>query len=266
MSQSCPNCGTALLDSDTKCFRCGALVPGREPGHPLTGEEKTNLRTAAAYAGVVLALMVLGAVMVNWMGVGYTNPLEETPTPPAPTGWYECLSPQGDYRIWLPNSWRCYTRTSPEWEELAAQLTHPLPFSFERSEPRDQGERLSMIAQSWAADGGRALTLSIELHPGLADTPLEVLRDDSWSAKGQQIDTSGGLSIRWRESGERMLVADLIYPDDAGDYVQSVTAVLRTKQGAYAVSVEGIGEEFWRMEGLLWDILDSFQPLDRDRS
>lgn len=264
MSQSCLNCGTALLDSDTKCFRCGAPAPGRGPADQSTGEEKANLRAAAVYAGVVLALVILGAVIVNWMGAGYTNPSEETPTPPAPSGWYECLSPQGDYRVWLPNSWQCYTRTSPEWDELAGRLTHPLPDSFGRSAPRDRGERLSMIAQSWASNERQLLTLSIELHPGLVDAPLESLRGESWWTGGRWVDTSGGLSIQRRESGERMLVADLIYPGDAGEYVQSVTAVLKSEQGAYAVAVSGIEEEFWATEGLLWEILDSFQPLDRE--
>ena len=59
-----------------------------------------------------------------------------------------------------------------------------------------------------------------------------------------------------------MLVADLVYPSGAGDYIQSVTAVLKTERGAYAVAVSGIEEEFWRTEELLWEILDSFQPLD----
>jgi hypothetical protein len=262
MSRSCQACGTALLDSDTTCYRCGAPTSGREPNDQSPAEEKASLGAAAVFAGVVLGLLILGAVLANWMGAGYTNPLEETPTPPAPAGWYECLSPQGDYRIRFPNSWHCYTSASPEWEELTGHLAHPLPDSFQRHAPGDRRERLSMIAQSWAADGSRALTLSIELHPALGETPLEILRQESWWVGDRWVDTTGGLSIQRRDSGERMLIADLIYPSGAGDYVQSITAILKTGRGAYAVAVSGIDEEFWQTEELLWEILDSFRPLD----
>jgi hypothetical protein len=264
MSQSCPNCGTALLDSDTQCFRCGAPAAGRAPNAQSTAGEKTNLGAAAVYTGVVLALAILGAVLANWMGAGYANPSGETPAPPIPAGWYECLSPQGDYRIWLPSSWHCYTRTSPEWEELAGQLTHPIPERFRRSAPPDQGERLSMIAQTRTTGGGRVPTVSIELYPGLAETALETLQEDRWWAGGRWVDTSEGLTIRRRASGETMLIADLIYPGGAGDYVESVTALLKTGRGVYAITFSGIEEESWRAEELLWDILDSFRPLDND--
>ncbi len=264
MRQSCPNCGTALLDSDTQCFRCGAPVAGRAPDAQATAEEKANLGAAAIYAVVVLALVILGAVLSNWMGAGYTAPPDETPTPPIPAGWYECLSPQGDYRVRLPNSWHCYTRSSPQWEELAGLLTHPLPESLRRSASPDRGERLSMIAQNPVADGGQVPTLSIELYPGLAETALETLGEDRWWAGGRWVDTSEGLTIRRSPSGETLLVADLIYPVGAGDYVESVTGLLKTGRGIYAITFSPIEEGSWRADEMLWDILDSFRPLDSD--
>lgn len=265
MTATCPNCGTALLDSDTTCYRCSAALPGNESDRLTQGDHTVNLKAAAAYVGVVVSLMILGALAANWLGAGVSGQPEAAPVPTVPPGWSEYTSPQGDYRIWLPDRWRLYTNASAEWEDLVDRLRHPVPDGFEHSSPQEREKRLGVIGHAESGDNGQLISLSIEVYPTLADTALESLQEAAWWVAGQRLDTSAGLYIAGRESGDRVLIADLIYPGDSDEYEQAMMNVYVTNRGAYAITVSGTADEFWTMEERLWEILDSFRLLDGNR-
>jgi len=265
VKSTCTNCGAALLESDTTCYRCQATVPGRESGGKSTEESKIDLKAAATLAAVVLGLVLLGAVAASWMGAGLSAAPDAADRRTAPAGWYEYTSPLGDFEIWLPDTWRRHTRSSPEWQALVEHLIRPLPNGFERGGKREREARLSMIAQSSPDDSASTLTLSVELYPESAQMSLETLQNYEWWAAGDRVDTAGGLYLTRRASGEQVLVADLFYPSAEGSYVQSVTNVIITERGAYVISVSGTVDELLPTEELLWNILDSFRLLNSSR-
>ena len=65
----CADCGRPILASDTRCFHCGAAIPGREAD---AAEEDDaagfNWRTTLRLGLVVLALMIVGLILAHWMG------------------------------------------------------------------------------------------------------------------------------------------------------------------------------------------------------
>ena len=261
MKPTCRECGSPLLESDTHCFRCGAPVLDLETSPPAEAQVQVDLRMATLYGGVVVALLIIGAMLMNWMGAGSSNPLAATATPTTPAGWYEYISPQSDFRIWLPGTWRFYMPTSPQWDELARQVSHPLPDGLKREGPRDPGKRLTMLATSPTGDGEWPAEVSVAVFSESANISLGVLQTDSWWAGERWVDTTGAMNISTRDSGESMLVADLIYPAGDGRYTQSVTMILKTERGAYVVTVSALDTDFWQAEEMFWMILDSFQPL-----
>ncbi len=265
MKSICANCGAALLESDTTCYRCQAAVPGRELGGRSTEEPKIDLKAVATFAAVVLSLVLLGAVVTSWMGAGLSSAPDTADRRTAPAGWSEYTSPLGDFEIWLPDTWRRYTRSNPEWQALVEHLIRPLPNGFERGGKREREARLSMIAQSSSDDSTSTLTLSVELYPELAHISLETLQNYDWWAAGERVDTAGGLYLTRRQSGEQVLVADLFYPSTEGSYVQSVTNLIITERGAYVISISGTVVELLPTEELLWNILDSFRLLNSSR-
>ena len=263
MRQRCENCGRPLLDSDFKCFHCDTPVPGREPPARPADEETMDLGAAARYGGVALALLVLGAILMNWMGAGFRSPLDATPTPAAPAGWREFISPQGDYRVWLPNSWSLSTPGGPRWEALLDQATHPLPNSFNTIEPKSSLDRVQLVGQGSAGEGERPPMMTIDFHPGLANSSLAALQVDNWSAGGIGVDTAGGISLMAQTSGELALIAELVYPaGKANRILHTVTMAVQSGGGVYAVSVSAERSDFLQQEEILWMILDSFRPLE----
>jgi hypothetical protein len=261
MKPSCQACGSPLLEIDTHCFRCGAEVQEFETPSPPDTEVEVDLRTAALYGGVIMALLIVGAVLMNWMGAGTTDPLAPTATPPAPAGWSEIIAPQGDFLIWLPRAWHVYTPDSLQWRETAGQVNHPLPARIKSEGLRDAAERLVMVARSSAAEGERPAELSVAYYADLVDLSLGVLQTDTWWAGERWLDTTGATRITRHESGEWVLIADLIYPAGGGDYTQSVTMILKTAWGVYVVTVSAM-EGNLQMTEEIDTILDSFQPLD----
>jgi len=70
MIDRCPNCDRPMLPSDTRCFHCNTPIAGRGWPDEEGAELAPNIRAAARLAIVVLALMALGILLMNWMGVG----------------------------------------------------------------------------------------------------------------------------------------------------------------------------------------------------
>jgi hypothetical protein len=266
MKQRCANCSRPLLDSDEQCYHCGAPVPGRQLKET-PAKETVDLRAAARYAGVVLGLLVLGSLLMSWMGAGISVQNGPSPTPAAPDGWREFIPPEDDYAIWLPDSWELHTPAGPQWDTLLARADQPLPGSFQRTEPALVADRVSLLASGRSPDEPDAeaeavspLAASVQFHPGLANAPLAALQTENWSAGGRSIDTTGGISTMPRKSGETVLIAELI-TRQGGDLLHTLTMILTTGRGTYAVTVSAEETAFWQEEGILWDILDSFRPL-----
>lgn len=270
MKQRCANCSRPLLDSDEQCYHCGAPVPGRQLKETPV-EETVDLRAAARYGGVVLGLLVLGSLLMSWMGAGISLQTEPSPTPAAPDGWREFIPAGDDYAIWLPDSWELHTPTDPQWDTLLAQAAladQPLPDSFQRTEPGRFADRVSLLAMSPGrheepspdAEAVRRPAASVQFHPGLANVSLAALQGENWSAGGRSIDTTGGMSTMIRTSGETVLIAELI-TRQGGDLLHTLTVVLTTGRGTYAVTVSAGETVFWQEEDILWGILDSLRPL-----
>lgn len=264
MKQRCANCSRPLLDSDEQCYHCGAPVPGRRPKET-TVEETADLRAAARYGGVVLGLLVLGSLLMNWMGAGISIEARPSPTPAAPDGWREFIPPGDDYAIWLPDSLELHTPTAPPWNRLLAD--QPLPDSFQRTEPVLAADRVSLLAtsprgheSSADADAVRPLAASVQFHPGLANVSFAALQLENWWAGGRSIDTTAGMSTMIRTSGETVLIAELI-TGQGRDPLHTLTMILTTGRGTYAVTASAGETVFWQEEDILWDILDSFRPL-----
>jgi hypothetical protein len=264
MKQLCANCSRPLLDSDEKCYHCGAPVPGRQPKET-PAKETVDLRAAARYGAIVLGMLVLGSLLMSWMGAGNSVQTGPPPTPATPDGWREFIPPDDDYAIWLPDSWELHTPTNPQWDTLLAD--QPLPGSFRRTEPVLIADRVSLLALSRrhdepspGADAVRPLAASVQFHPGLANVSSAALQAESWSAGGRSIDTTAGMSTMTRASGETALIAELI-TGQGGDLLHTLTMILTTGRGTYAVTVSAEETVFWQEEDILRDILDSFRPL-----
>lgn len=264
MTLRCENCGHPLLEDDIACVHCGTPSPREPVPEPAPEKEQINLRAAGGFAVMVIGLAILGIVLLNWVGAGYSSPLQPTPTPAAPAGWRQFTPPRADYVIWLPDSWQARTPSSPQWDAWLNQLAHPLPDSFAKTPPTGLDERLSLIASDPKSWHDPAPTVSVQLHPGLGEISLGILQTDNWWASDRWVDTGGGISFQYRDSGETLLIADLLYPNGAGEYIQSVTSIIKTNRGAYAVTVSALEPDFRLLEEQLWQILDSFRPLDPD--
>ncbi len=262
MKPTCKACGSPLLESDTHCFRCHAEV--QEPNTPPLPDPETqvDLRAAASYGGVVLALLIVGALLMNWMGAGSADPLAPTATPSAPAGWNESIALQGDFLVWLPSTWQIYNRSNTLWSETAGEIDHPLPVTLRSSLPRDPAERLVMVARSPAAEEVRPAEFSVAFFPDRTDLSLGILETESWWVGERWLDTEGATHVTKRESGESALIADLVYPAGDGEYTRSMTMILKTSWGLYAVSVTAMeGDD--EMTEEIRNILDSFLPLER---
>ena len=239
-------------------------MPGRQPKET-PAKATVELRAAARYAGVVLGLLVLGSLRMRGMGAGISVQNGPSPTPAAPDGWREFIPPEDDYAIWLPDSWELHTPAGPQWDTLLARADQPLPGSFQRTEPAIVADRVSLLASSRSHDepGAEAvspLAASVQFHPGLANVSFAALQAENWSAGGRSIDTTGGISTMPRKSGETVLIAELI-TRQGGDLLHTLTMILITGHGTYAVTVSAEETAFWQEEDSLWGILDSFRPL-----
>jgi hypothetical protein len=224
-----------------------------------------HLVAAGRYALLVLALMVVGALLLNWMAVGALVVDDEPPAPPAatpPAGWREFTPPGEKYRIWLPESWELHTPASPGWEGLVAEAASPVPSRFATAEPRRAVDRVSLVAESPAAGTARPFMVSVDHHPNLADTGMSVLQAEGWSAGAVPIHGAVSVYVRRQAWGQRVLVAELAYPANGTDLIlHALTYVVKTDWGLYAISASAEETSFWHSDETLWQILDSFAPL-----
>lgn len=263
MKGRCESCGRALLNSDLKCYHCGAPVEGRQPSLEPLAENGSDVGSAVRLGGVVIGLMVIGALLMNWMGAGYSAELNITPTPPPPAGWRSVISPEDDYEIWLPTSWEVYTPVSRGWEEKVAEAPHPLPSLFRMAEPVDPLDRITLVARKTLNDGASPLMISVDKHPGMVQHKLISLQLSDWSDRGVLIDTTAGLNLVLRPTGDSALLAELVYPTTGGQSIlYTLSMLIRTGSGVYAVTASTDEVSFLEYEETLWAILDSFRTFD----
>ena len=262
MIQRCENCGRPLLKSDVNCIHCGTPVPGRESTLPVTEENGPDLKAAARYGAVLIGLVVLGALLYNWMGAGITARSDVLPTTAAPAGWSEFRPADSQYRIWLPEDWQTLSPKDPDWETALSESNHPVPLVFRSVEPTEWVDRATLLAKSPSPAGETPLVLTVQLHPGLAATNLESLQSGNWTAGGRQLDASGGTSLFNRPSGETALIAELVYPIAGSVDLHTLSMLVEAERGVYAVTVSAEADSFLENEETLWAILGSFQPLD----
>ncbi len=262
MTDRCQNCDRPLLKSDTKCFHCDMPVPGREPTIQALEASQVDLRTAVRYGGLVLALMVVGALLLNWMGAGVEAQAASTPTPAAPAGWQEYVPPEVNYRVWLPADWVLFIPDNPDWKGVLDRAPHPLPGSFGSFAPSSPEERTSLVAWDPAESGRHPLMVTVELHSGLLRFNLVALQVDNWFDGGRQLDTTRASSLVIRNSGDSALFTELVYPVGGDEVLHTIIMMIKTGRGVYAVTVSAAEEDFLLQEESLWQILDSFATLD----
>jgi hypothetical protein len=176
-SMRCENCGRPILMSDTQCFHCGAAVPGRQVT-PIVEEDTTNWRSSVRLGAVVVALMLVGLVLTNWMGKGFDGALAVAERAAGPAGWQEYIPPDETYQIWLPANWRVHPPQGAGWQELVESIPEPLPNSFRQIAPARLTDRVNLVATSKTAQDRQPITVSVQVHPGLVHYSLISLQVD----------------------------------------------------------------------------------------
>jgi hypothetical protein len=124
-------------------------------------------------------------------------------------------------------------------------------------------DRVNMVARSKTAQDRQAVTVSVQLHPGLVHYSLISLQVDDWSDGGVPIDTANKTELLVRENGDSALMADLVYPREGGTkMVRTLVMLMRSANGIYAVTATADVADFERHEETMRLIFDHFQLLD----
>lgn len=249
--------------SDTQCFHCGAAVPGRQVVGAPVEEDGPSWQAGLRLGLLVLALMVLGLILTNWMGKGLRRATDVVEGASGPAGWQAFVPPDQTYQIWLPADWQVATPQDRGWQERVEGLPQPLPVSFSQIAPAQPVDRVSLVALSKTAQDRQPVTLSVQLHPGLAQASLISLQVDDWSDGEIPLDTRDKTELSVRKDGGAALVADLTYPREGGsDAAHAWVMLMRSADGLYAVTAWADAADFERHEETIRLILSHFQLSD----
>lgn len=269
MTESCPNCGKPVLETDTVCWHCGYQLPRRPKPHKPTAGAAGRPRAVTDSPDVdfralaIYGLLTLAVILGLWLVM---RSLSRYPILVRSAGldlggnWVAVTDVNLRYTLSLPTEWQWLDVAFRDQEDVLDQVTGRQPY-IERA-LRPLGEAAGDVAIVGVAVGTQTLE-DTEPQPFLVigqsgrlrelapQAALDLLADEALPVSEKEINT--------RLAGQAQARFNVL---DMPNAYQCRHLFVTDNEAGYLVAACSPQASFATLRRDLDDILDSFQLLE----